>query len=175
MTAEEHNRYLGIAHITYAGIHAVLMLVGALFALFVFASINNPPGSGGPPVTLVLLFIAVVTLFLLLLTVPSFVAGYGLLKRRSWARMAGLIAGILAATNMPLGTAVCVYSVWFLLGEGGKELYAKSSPRGVANRREALRGAGGAADWAGTGVRGSSSNGRRPEYVPPREPPNWRD
>ena len=80
-----------------------------------------------------------------LLTVPSVIAGYGLLKQKSWARTSGLIAGALATTSAPFGILLCIYTLWFLLGEGGKEMYD--------NRRQVRAG----------------------HYVPPREMPNWRD
>jgi hypothetical protein len=57
------------------------------------------------------------------MTVPSVVAGYALLKRRRWAKVAGIVAGVTAATSFPVGTAVAVYTFWFLFSDVGKQLY----------------------------------------------------
>ena len=112
---------------------------------------------------------AVIVLFSLVFTIPSFIAGYGLRKRKSWAKLWGVIAGVVAGMNFPLGTALSVYSIWFLIGEGGRELYAESNARPA--RRENLYGAPEPAGWAAQYV------SREREYAdaPPRQPPNWRD
>lgn len=47
--------------------------------------------------------------------IPSMIAGYGLLRSRSWARIWTLIAGILNLPSMPLGTAVGAYAIWYFL------------------------------------------------------------
>jgi hypothetical protein len=55
--------------------------------------------------------------------VPSFIAAYGLRKKRKWARLASIVAGVVAAMNVPFGTAACVYGLWFFLGDNWKEVY----------------------------------------------------
>jgi hypothetical protein len=57
------------------------------------------------------------------MSIPSMVAGYALLRRRSWAKVAGIVGGVAAATSFPIGTAVAVYTFWFLFGEAGKQMY----------------------------------------------------
>lgn len=158
MTAEEHNKYLGIAHLVYGGIHTLMGLAMAILFSLMFRSFvtGGPMRGDGPPAGLIFAMAAFIMLFSLLFSVPSFIASYGLLKRKTWAKTAGLIAGGIAAMNMPFGTALCVYSFWFLLGEGGKELYAKSLAQGTTYQREALYGAG-------------------QQYILPPQPPNWRD
>jgi hypothetical protein len=102
--------------------------------------------------------VLVVVINLLLIT-PSFLAGYALLKRKRWAKTMGIIAAILAGLNFPFGSALCVYTLWFLFGESGRFLYHKAAyalPPGDAS-------------WA-------RKTGRQlePEYVPPSAPPDWR-
>jgi hypothetical protein len=60
-------------------------------------------------------------------TIPSFVAAYALLKRKSWARVASIIAGVLSAMHMPIGTAACVYAMWFFFGENWKSVYPQDA------------------------------------------------
>jgi hypothetical protein len=61
--------------------------------------------------------------FSVVMTVPSLIAGYALLRRRSWAKVAGIVGGVLAASSFPIGTAVAVYTFWFLFSETGKQVY----------------------------------------------------
>lgn len=53
--------------------------------------------------------------FLLLLSIPPIVTGFGLLKHREWARIAGIVIAALAIFHFPFGTVIGVYGLWALL------------------------------------------------------------
>ena len=164
MTPEEHNKYLGWAHLAHGGFQLLIMLAFVAFFLFIITSL--PPGGGAPDLAFFLIIMTFVAFFQLLFVLPAFIAGYGLLKRKRWAKTMSIIAGVLAAMNFPVGTAVCVYSLWFMLGEGGKGLYDKVGAR----PRASLSGAPPPPpDWA------SARQPSEREYVPPAQPPNWRE
>jgi hypothetical protein len=163
MTPEEHNKTLGTLHFIYGGLQALMMLVLGAFVLFFAAMISDAPGGDGSEAVLIIGIMAVAIFFHLIFTIPSFVAGYGLLKRKHWAKLWGIIAGVVAGMSFPLGTALCVYSIWFLLGGCGRELYDESQR--TQKRREALYGAPPPAGWA------AQYASREREYAPP----NWRD
>ena len=120
MTPEEHNKYLGISHLVHGGLFLLLMLGMLAFMTTIFLSV---PGNQGPPAGFMVFMWVFIGGFYGLMTVPSLVAGYGLLKRRSWARIAAIIGAVTAAMSFPIGTAVCVYTFWFLFSEPGKFLY----------------------------------------------------
>lgn len=46
--------------------------------------------------------------------VLAFVAGYGLLTRRPWARIVAMVAGVLSLLKIPFGTALGIYTLWVL-------------------------------------------------------------
>lgn len=168
MTSEEHNKYLAYSHIGYASLHLLMTLaMSVFFFLFMMLALSNDP-QGGPPAVLFAVMIVFMLGFQLLFTVPSLIAGFGLLKRRDWARTASIIAGVLAAMSFPIGTAVCVYTFWFLLGEAGKYLYAQPSAKSVERPASLLN------EPVTTGETRTWSESKR-EYVPPKEMPNWRD
>jgi hypothetical protein len=48
-------------------------------------------------------------------TIPSLIAGYGLLMKRPWARIWVLVAAIVNLPSMPFGTGVGVYAIWFFV------------------------------------------------------------
>jgi len=54
-------------------------------------------------------------IFFTVLAVPGLIAGVGLLKRRSWARILALVIAVLSLFNFPIGTAVSIYAIWVLL------------------------------------------------------------
>ena len=65
------------------------------------------------------------TAFLFLLTpisVAGIIGGIGLLKRRSWARILLLIVSVLQLLDIPLGTALGIYTIWVLIQDETKNL-----------------------------------------------------
>lgn len=161
MTPEQHNKYLGVAHLVYAGLYS-LMIVGflILFGVMFIGLANSPDVKDAPPGGVFLIFWLFIAAFYAAFTLPSFIAGYGLLKRRKWAKVASIISAVLAAMFFPIGTAVCVYTFWFLFSEPGKLLYDKATP--------ALPPA--PPPWLNAATNKQSEN----QYVPPTAPPNWR-
>jgi hypothetical protein len=122
VTPEQHNKQLGIFHLIYGGLFALLVIAMMVFFGVMIASF---PDKGGPPPGL---FIAMFTFMFAIygaMTVPNFIAGYALLKKKKWAKLAAIISGVMAAMSFPLGTAVCVYTFWFLFSDPGKQLYDK--------------------------------------------------
>lgn len=57
------------------------------------------------------------------LALPSLVAGWGLLKRREWARILTLVLSVLQLANFPVGTAIGAYSLWALLNPESRPLF----------------------------------------------------
>ncbi len=53
--------------------------------------------------------------WMLAFAVPSIVAGIGLLKMKSWARILTLILGVFALFSFPIGTLIAIYTFWVLL------------------------------------------------------------
>lgn len=52
---------------------------------------------------------------------------YGLFKKKRWARISVLVLACVLVWLFPLGTILAIYSWWFMLSEGGKQLYSRSS------------------------------------------------
>jgi O-antigen/teichoic acid export membrane protein len=48
-------------------------------------------------------------------SLPGILAGYGLFKRKEWARVLTLILSVINLMSFPLGTAVGIYSIWALV------------------------------------------------------------
>ncbi len=53
--------------------------------------------------------------FMAVLGLPGLLAGIGLLRRRNWGRILGIIVSFLNLLNVPIGTIVGAYSLWVLL------------------------------------------------------------
>jgi hypothetical protein len=68
-----------------------------------------------------------IAFFLILMAVPGFIGGIGLLKYRRWARILVLILGCLNLFSVPLGTALGVYTIWVVMDDETVELFRTSS------------------------------------------------
>jgi hypothetical protein len=65
-----------------------------------------------------------VGLLLAALALPGLIAGYGLLRRRAWARVLALVLSILALAAFPLGTLIGAYAIWVLLQNAASAYFA---------------------------------------------------
>jgi hypothetical protein len=164
MTAQEHNRALGIAHLAYGGFH---LLITMLFLFFLFV-ISVPRDGGNFDAGFFSIFMLVMLAFGLLFTLPSLLAGYALLKRKSWARTASIVAGILATPSFPYGTALGVYTLWFMFGNEGKAFYERQPGVWTPDRVGALP------DAHDTLAGPRNEREREREHTPPPQMPNWR-
>jgi hypothetical protein len=105
-------------HVTAVGALTIgLSILGILIGLFLFtllAGIGYIADDEEASVILVAVgsFLAI---FLLILSVPGIIGGIGLFKRKEWARILVLILSALQLLNIPIGTAIGIYSIWVLV------------------------------------------------------------
>jgi hypothetical protein len=91
-------------------------------------AMKDAPHKQGDPPPEAIIGIVVIVMFILvgsfvIFSIPKVVAGYGLRKGRSWAKIWTIIACILLVISPPLGTAVGVYGLWFIFGDAGKAYF----------------------------------------------------
>jgi hypothetical protein len=71
---------------------------------------------------MIVIFICAIFLAVVLL-IPSLIAGLKMRKGKMSGRTWGIIAAIIALLNIPLGTALGIYALWFLFSAEGKNFY----------------------------------------------------
>jgi hypothetical protein len=64
-----------------------------------------------------------ILLILGLFGIGHLVLAWGLFERQPWARIFGLVLGILALLRIPFGTALGVYTLWVLAPESSAQEY----------------------------------------------------
>src|SRR5262249_55292518 len=113
-----------------------LGLVGAGFLALVFGGVAGIVGltsaHGDPDGAAIAIPIIGITgmalvAFLLLLSIPSVLIGIGLLKRRPWARVAGIVVSIIGMMFIPFGTILGVYGLWVLFSKETERLFGPQS------------------------------------------------
>jgi hypothetical protein len=116
----QHVTILGWLHLAAAA----LSILAGIFLFFLLGGIGLAVND--PHATPVLGIVgALVAGFLLLISLPGVLAGYGLLQRKPWGRIMGIIVGALHLANVPLGTALGVYSFWVLTQPEAEAFFRK--------------------------------------------------
>ena len=62
----------------------------------------------------------VLFMILLITTLPGIIAGFGLLKNKSWAKAVSLIIALMYLIAVPVGTILGIYALWVLLSDESK-------------------------------------------------------
>ena len=101
-----------------------MLILGFMAVMFLLIGFSTGPGDPGAPPFFLWFMFAFFAVIYSIFALPSVIAGYGLLKKKSWARVASIIAGAIAGMNFPIGTGACVYALWFFCGENWKEIYS---------------------------------------------------
>ena len=163
MTNEDHNKYIAYSFFANAGFY--FLILGFMALMFLAIGFTDP-GEPGPPAGFFAVMFGFFAVIYSIIALPSIVAGYGLLKRKHWARTASIIAAVIAGMNFPLGTAACVYALWFFFSDNWKEIYNEEpfarEPRQIAYGVESQRAAYAEAE-------------RQPQpRFDPYNPPDWR-
>lgn len=107
---ELHINVLGWLYLLSSFVFLVLGVVGLIFMAGIGLATEDP-------VAFQILGIVGISgaIFFTLLALPGLAAGYGLLRRYSWARVLALIVAFFNLANFPVGTAIGVYTFVVLL------------------------------------------------------------
>lgn len=121
----KHVQLLGILNIVWGS----LFVFGALVLTFIFggtvgligAFSHEPDAHIAMPI--LSLIGGVLVVLLLLLSIPSMLAGIGLLRLAPWSRILGIVVSALHLFNIPIGTALGIYGLWVLLSNETVSLF----------------------------------------------------
>jgi hypothetical protein len=63
------------------------------------------------------------SIFLLIFSIPGLIGGIGLFLKQTWARYLVLIISVFDLLNIPVGTAIAIYSIWVLVQDDTVKLF----------------------------------------------------
>ncbi len=118
---ETHVKVLGWLYI----VTSVIGILAAGFILLVLVASGALSGDRTAfaiTTTIGLIVAGFITLF----SIPGIVVGIGLLRFKSWARILGIVLGLLALPGFPLHTALGVYTLIVLFSNEAEQIF---SPR----------------------------------------------
>ena len=124
-----HVKILGILHIVFS----VLGVLAGIIVLVVFGSlalVGAANQSDGQVVPLGILggIGGLIFIIILVLSLPGLIAGIGLIKLKSWARILGIVISALDLISIPFGTALGIYGLWVLLQNETEALFRAQPP-----------------------------------------------
>ncbi len=107
---EKHINLLGILYIAFS-------VMGLLAAILVFIAIAGGGFISGDEEAMLITGIVATALssIITIFSIPGIIGGWGLLKKKKWARIVLLILGALNLLNIPFGTIFGGYTLWVLL------------------------------------------------------------
>jgi hypothetical protein len=126
---DTHVKVLGVLYIA-------LSALGVLAALFLMVTLSGSAALVGAAadaedaaIALPIIGIAgtALLLFLLAVSLPGLVTGFGLLNYKPWARILGLVLSAINLINIPFGTILGVYGLWVLLNKDTERLFNKTA------------------------------------------------
>jgi hypothetical protein len=121
---DKHVNILAIINIVWA----CMGLIGCAVVLIIFVGSSFIVGlEGGDEEVglLVAVFGMIIGGIVLVTSIPALIAGIGLLRFKSWARILAIVLAILNLLAFPIGTAIGVYALWVLFNKDTIALFEK--------------------------------------------------
>lgn len=139
MTADEHNQTLATLHFIYGAMHGLTLL--GLLLLVLIIKLATPTAELLSTQWQIVSLIVFIVLFLVAGLAPVIV-GYGFRKHSPWVKPLGIALALISLINVPIGTALGIYTIKFFRSAAGISIYGGNSQRTGENElRDALRGA----------------------------------
>ena len=126
---QTHVKVIGLLHI-FLGAMGVFAGLGFMLLFGGIAGLAAMSGNGADAaVALPVLggIGGIIFVVALILSVPSIIAGIGLLNFRPWARILTLVLSVLHLVNLPFGTVLGFYGLWALLSREGAALFQRTA------------------------------------------------
>ena len=121
-------------HIKVVGlINIVFGILGLMAAGIVFIAVaGGGLLSGDEEAILITSIVATsVSSVIAIFSIPEIIAGWGILKMKSWGRILGIVISVLDLLAFPIGTAFGIYGLWVLLNEETERIFKQHQPGGV--------------------------------------------
>lgn len=106
-TYRTHQKILGAIIIAYSAMN----LIGGVSAIAAINIINmfiDEPEI----IHMVTFFTRLIGIVLVVISVPAFIAGVGLVREKDWSKNLAFVVGIIFLIFFPVGTIIGIYSIW---------------------------------------------------------------
>lgn len=124
---DAHKRLLAILHIVYGSLQILFFVIVNLIFSLVLPIIESElgPEENEDLMIVKMVFHFIRAFFMVLIVIfplPSIIGGLGQLGGKKWALPLLLISGCLSLLNIPIGTALGVYTFWVYFEDNKKAI-----------------------------------------------------
>jgi len=129
---QQHVTVLGVLFIVLGvlgliGVVVIALVFGGAAGIVSMAAQDDPEAAAIAVPILGTVGVAIGA-FILAMSIPDIIVGIGLLERRSWARILGIVLCVLGLLNFPFGTLVGAYGLWVLFSPETEALFRPAPP-----------------------------------------------
>lgn len=124
---QTHVKVVGVLYIVLGALGLLFALgIGAMFGI---AGVAGAAADSEDALALPILGLTggLVTTFLVVLSLPGIIAGFGLLAYKSWARILAIVLSALQLLGFPFGTIIGIYALWVLLNKDTERLFGTTA------------------------------------------------
>ena len=121
----KHINILGALFLTFS----LFMIIGG-FAINHFLPMAGEISGDSTAIRITSIIGQSIGTVLFIFAVPGFICGYGLITKKAWSRVFGIILSCLSLLSIPIGTIIGIYGLWILFNDETKALFLSLSPRG---------------------------------------------
>ncbi len=123
---DSHIKIVGIINIVFG-------VLGLMAAGIVFIAVAGGGILSGDSEAIMITSIVAVSVsgIIAVFSIPELIAGWAILKMKSWGRILGVVIAILDLINIPIGTAFGIYALWVLMNEETEQLFREHQPGGI--------------------------------------------
>jgi hypothetical protein len=111
---EVHKRILAILYIISGAVQILGMIILSSIISIIIPFIMEEAGPEGQWVFMwIVPFIRFIAIgIIILFSIPSIIAGIGILNNKKWALTLALVLGCFKLFSFPIGTAIGIYTIW---------------------------------------------------------------
>jgi len=111
---DSHKKVLGILYVISAVLTiAGMVLLRAILSLVFSMALDKADPDDHLVLDMILPWLQFLPYFIVIfISIPTLIAGVGLLTHQHWAPLFALIMGCLKLFSFPIGTAIGVYAIW---------------------------------------------------------------
>jgi hypothetical protein len=125
---ETHVKVVSVLNIVFGALGlCVAAVLGLIFAGSAAAIVADADADARVALPVLGLTGSALVGFLVVWSLPCVIVGIGLLKRRSWARIGGIVVAVLSLAVIPFGTVFGVYALWVLFSPDTEQLFTPRS------------------------------------------------
>jgi len=126
---QTHVKVLAVLFIVFSalGVLCAIALLAVFGASAGIVGATAEPNDAALAIPIIGLAGMGLVIFLLIVSLPGLIAGFGLLNLKPWARILAIVLCAINLVNIPIGTIFGAYGLWVLLNKDTEQIFAVPS------------------------------------------------